>query len=92
MPCRDYMDDKQLVHVEIEKKETVEKLCEAYRVLEEYKLMRLVSLSGRQWYTAHKKEDEARLKAEKDRLDKKRKKEYILSKLSLEERKILGLI
>jgi hypothetical protein len=84
--------DSGIQYVEIEKPATIEKLCEAYRILESRGLMHLISRDGNLWYTAHKKEDEARLKAERAKLDRKRKKEAILSKLTSEEKKVLGLI
>jgi predicted transcriptional regulator len=64
-------------------------LCEAVNKLADAGLPMSPTLKA--WYTAHKKEDEARIEAENRRLAKEAKRTAILSKLSKEEKKILGL-
>ena len=89
MPCRDYEDDIKIRTVEVDRPSTVEMLCEAARKLDAANVK--MSTKLQLWWAAHKKEDEARLQAEADRLDKKQKRKVILSKLSAEEKRILGL-
>ena len=87
MPCRDW-DDTGTVYVD--RQETVDKLCEAYRTLEKHGI-NIPSAAGRAWWEAHKKEDAAKKRAEEKRLLLQKKKKYILSKLTEEEQRILGL-
>ena len=88
MPCRDPWDDMGRT-VYVDRPETVQKLCSALAKLEQYGVK--VPDNCVLWWEAHKKEDLARIEAEKARLSKEKKRKAILSKLSEEERKLLGL-
>lgn len=87
MPCRDWDDNVRLVYQD--RPETVRQLCDALRTLENNNIT--IPKSCEIWWKAHKKEDALRIAAEKAKLERAAKKKAILSKLSDEEKKILGL-
>ena len=89
MPCRDWDDEVRTRTVEVDRPSTIEMLCEAARKLDAANVK--MSNKLQLWWAAHKKEDEARLQAETARLDKKQKRLAILAKLSVDEKRILGL-
>ena len=89
MPCRDWDETVRYETVYRDRPETIEMLCSALRSLEA--LGQGVPPNCVNWWRAHKKEDEARRAAEKAKLVKAAKRKAILSKLSAEEKKILGL-
>lgn len=89
MPCRDWDDADRIVEVFRDRPETVRQLCDALRTLEQNNIT--VPKSCEAWWKAHKKEDALRIAAEKAKLERAAKKKAILSKLSDEEKKILGL-
>lgn len=87
MPCRDWDDNVR--YVETDRPSTVSKLCEAYRTLESYKIP--IPKNGVEWWEAHKREDAARLAAKRKEEDRKKQRKLILSRLSKEDIKILGI-
>ena len=91
MPCSDGRDDVRLQTVYRDRPETVQNLCEAYRILTAHNLIHFVGVSGQRWWKAHEQEDRARVEAERMKLEKEQKRQHILSKLTAEERKILGI-
>jgi ribosomal protein L28 len=91
MPCRDWDDNVRYVVQEVDRPQTVRILCEACRIIENSGNLSKMSSHLQRWWHAHKKEDAARITAEKAKLDKAAKKVAILSKLSEEEKKILGV-
>lgn len=90
MACRDQGHDDVGYHVEYrDRPETVQNLCDALRYIEQKGLP--IPTACAKWWAAHKKEDAARVAAEQARLSREAKRKAILSKLSQEEKKILGL-
>ena len=82
MPCRDYDDDVR--YIAQDRPETVAMLCEACRTLDGMEMLKHLSKDINQWWKAHKREDAARLEAEKLRLNRENKIKHIMSKLSKE--------
>jgi hypothetical protein len=90
MPCRDW-DDMNTRTVEVDRPVTVNRLCAAYRIIEQAGLMEKVSVKGRAWWEAHKVEDARRKEAERKRLAREEKRKHIIEGLTDEQCKILGI-
>lgn len=88
MPCRDYYDLPGSVQYK-DRPETVQMLCSALTALEKAGVP--IPKNCVRWWEAHKREDAARVKAERERLLKEDRKMEILKSLSEEDKKILGL-
>lgn len=85
MPCR---DDGWPPAPSMEPKLT-RMLCSALLQLEAGDIP--IPLDCKAWWAAHKKEDALRKRAEANKLAEAKKRKAILSKLTSEEREILGL-
>ena len=86
MPCRDY-DDGRVQYVD--RPETVLKLCAALTALERAGVA--IPEVCQRWWQAHKREDRARREVEAARVRNENRRKQILSKLSEEDKKTLGL-
>ena len=90
MPCRDYRDDDCDCSAEQRTIDSLtQMLCLAVKNLEAKNIP--VPSQIDLWWQAHKREDAARLQAERERKDKQARKAAILAKLSKEDKKLLGL-
>lgn len=95
MPCRDYSTHEGVDYESRRKLDNVtEMLCSVLTALsEDPKVSRLLQNNKklRNWWEKHQEQDRRRLADEARELERKRKKQRAISKLTDEERKLLGL-
>ena len=65
--------------------------CDMRTILRQNKLLQELTGESMQWVVRHDKEDAARIKAEQESGERQRVKDEAMAKLSLEERRVLGL-
>ena len=90
MPCRDWNDVPNCSYEQRKITELTQMLCSCCKEIERFNGP-TIPRDTTTWWIAHKKEDAARIQAEKEHKRKDVIKKQVLAKLTKQEKDILGL-
>jgi hypothetical protein len=92
MPCRDYQADEEMREAAGARLDGYAKdLCKAMKIIENGGLLKRASPRLRNWWTAHKEDDRREQEREAKKIRDAREKRDLVAKLSIRERRLLGL-